>query len=110
MDAAFATTLPKAKVRAAGRELPGCQSAAAAAAARLRAAAGAARRATRLAPAPAPTPRPPRPCKRPQAPVIVRLVFHDAGSYSAAAGDGGLNASIQFELDRPDNFGLKRGW
>jgi hypothetical protein len=42
--------------------------------------------------------------------VVVRLVFHDAGTYSAAAGDGGLNASIRFELDRPDNFGLKRGW
>lgn len=41
---------------------------------------------------------------------MVRLVFHDAGSYSAAAGDGGVNASIRFELDRPDNFGLKRGW
>lgn len=45
-----------------------------------------------------------------KAPVMVRLVFHDAGSYSAAAGDGGVNASIRFELDRPDNFGLKRGW
>ena len=45
-----------------------------------------------------------------QAPVMVRLVFHDAGSYEAAAGDGGVNASIRFELDRPDNFGLKRGW
>ena len=32
------------------------------------------------------------------------------GSYSAAAGNGGVNASIQYELDRPDNFGLKRGW
>lgn len=31
------------------------------------------------------------------------------GSYSAAAGNGGVNASIQYELDRPDNFGLKRG-
>ncbi|PSC70734.1 L-ascorbate peroxidase 6 [Micractinium conductrix] len=41
---------------------------------------------------------------------MVRLVFHDAGSYEAAAGDGGVNASIRFELDRPDNFGLKRGW
>ena len=47
---------------------------------------------------------------RSQAPVMVRLVFHDIGSYSAAAGDGGSNASIRFELDRPDNFGLKRGW
>lgn len=45
-----------------------------------------------------------------KAPVMVRLVFHDAGSYSATAGDGGVNASIQYELDRPDNFGLKRGW
>lgn len=42
--------------------------------------------------------------------MVVRLVFHDAGTYSAATGDGGLNASIRFELDRPDNFGLKRGW
>lgn len=41
---------------------------------------------------------------------MLRLVFHDAGSYSDAAGDGGVNASIQYELDRPDNFGLKRGW
>ncbi|KAI7836016.1 hypothetical protein COHA_010100 [Chlorella ohadii] len=49
-------------------------------------------------------------CPKAKAPVIVRLVFHDAGSYSAAAGDGGVNASIQYELDRPDNFGLKRGW
>lgn len=45
-----------------------------------------------------------------QAPVMLRLVFHDAGSYSAAARDGGVNGSIQFELERPDNFGLKRGW
>jgi L-ascorbate peroxidase len=41
---------------------------------------------------------------------MVRLVFHDAGTFSAATGDGGVNASIRFELDRPDNFGLKRGW
>lgn len=41
---------------------------------------------------------------------MLRLVFHDAGSYSAAARDGGVNGSIQFELERPDNFGLKRGW
>ncbi|KAL4857580.1 putative L-ascorbate peroxidase 6 [Chlorella vulgaris] len=45
-----------------------------------------------------------------KAPVMVRLVFHDAGTFSAATGDGGVNASIRFELDRPDNFGLKRGW
>ena len=41
---------------------------------------------------------------------MLRLVFHDSGTYSAAARDGGANASIQHELDRPENFGLKRGW
>lgn len=45
-----------------------------------------------------------------QAAVLLRLVFHDAGTWSAAAKDGGLNASIRFELERPENFGLKRGW
>ncbi|KAI8472771.1 MAG: heme peroxidase [Monoraphidium minutum] len=53
------------------------------------------------------------------APVTLRLVYHDAGTFSKKAGDGGLNASIRraaplhaigFELDRPENFGLKRGW
>ncbi len=45
-----------------------------------------------------------------QAPVLLRLVFHDAGTYRAASRDGGLNASIQYELDRPENKGLKRPW
>lgn len=45
-----------------------------------------------------------------KAPVTLRLVFHDAGTFSAAAGNGGSNASIAFELERPENFGLKRGW
>ncbi|KXZ42065.1 hypothetical protein GPECTOR_212g425 [Gonium pectorale] len=45
-----------------------------------------------------------------KAAVALRLAFHDAGTFSAASGDGGLNASIQYELDRPENFGLKRGW
>lgn len=45
-----------------------------------------------------------------KAPVALRLAFHDAGTFSAASGDGGLNASIQYELERPENFGLKRGW
>jgi len=45
-----------------------------------------------------------------KAPVALRLAFHDAGTYLAATRDGGANASIQFELDRPENFGLKRGW
>ncbi|KAG2430144.1 hypothetical protein HXX76_010243 [Chlamydomonas incerta] len=42
--------------------------------------------------------------------VALRLAFHDAATFSAAAKDGGLNGSIQYELDRPENFGLKRGW
>eukprot|EP00195_Chlamydomonas_chlamydogama_P011298 CAMPEP_0202898210 /NCGR_PEP_ID=MMETSP1392-20130828/6781_1 /ASSEMBLY_ACC=CAM_ASM_000868 /TAXON_ID=225041 /ORGANISM="Chlamydomonas chlamydogama, Strain SAG 11-48b" /LENGTH=306 /DNA_ID=CAMNT_0049584069 /DNA_START=194 /DNA_END=1113 /DNA_ORIENTATION=+ len=45
-----------------------------------------------------------------KAPVVLRLAFHDAGSFSTSDGTGGLNASIQFELERPENFGLKRGW
>lgn len=45
-----------------------------------------------------------------KAPVALRLAYHDAGTFSKKAGDGGLNASIRFELDRPENFGLKRGW
>eukprot|EP00882_Tetradesmus_deserticola_P014893 GHRQ01015848.1.p4 GENE.GHRQ01015848.1~~GHRQ01015848.1.p4 ORF type:complete len:105 (-),score=29.22 GHRQ01015848.1:699-1013(-) len=47
---------------------------------------------------------------RAQAPVVLRLAYHDAATFSAAAGDGGPNASIQFELERPENTGLKRGW
>lgn len=43
-------------------------------------------------------------------PVVLRLVFHDSGTYNIAAGNGGANASIQHELERPENFGLKRGW
>ena len=27
-----------------------------------------------------------------------------------AAGNGGANASIQHELERPENFGLRRAW
>jgi catalase (peroxidase I) len=45
-----------------------------------------------------------------QAPVILRLVYHDAGTYDVSAGDGGLNGSVRFELERQENFGLKRGW
>lgn len=44
-----------------------------------------------------------------KAPVALRLVFHDAATYDVAGGNGGMNASIQYELDRPENFGLKRG-
>jgi L-ascorbate peroxidase len=45
-----------------------------------------------------------------KAPVMLRLVFHDAGTYLAAEKNGGVNGSIRFELDRPENFGLKRGY
>eukprot|EP01024_Parvocaulis_polyphysoides_P041614 TRINITY_DN38187_c0_g1_i1.p1 TRINITY_DN38187_c0_g1~~TRINITY_DN38187_c0_g1_i1.p1 ORF type:complete len:274 (-),score=33.66 TRINITY_DN38187_c0_g1_i1:145-966(-) len=43
-------------------------------------------------------------------PLMLRLAFHDAGTYSAMDNTGGPNASIQYELDRPENKGLKRGW
>lgn len=41
---------------------------------------------------------------------MLRLVFHDAATYDASASDGGADASVQYELDRAENFGLKRGW
>ena len=41
---------------------------------------------------------------------MLRLVFHDSGTFNVTAGNGGANASIQHELDRPENFGLKRAW
>ena len=52
---------------------------------------------------------PPVPCLL-QGPVLLRLAYHDAGTFSTQDGKGGSNASIQFELDRPENTGLKRGW
>ena len=45
-----------------------------------------------------------------KAPVVLRLAFHDAGTFDKVAGNGGLNASIGYELDRLESFGLKRGW
>lgn len=45
-----------------------------------------------------------------KAPVLLRLAFHDAATYRLSDGQGGPNASVQFELDRPENTGLKRGW
>ena len=42
--------------------------------------------------------------------MVLRLVFHDAATYDAAASDGGANASVRLELERPENKGLKRGW
>jgi len=42
-------------------------------------------------------------------PAVLRLVFHDAGTYLESANDGGMNASVRYELNRPESFGLKRG-
>lgn len=44
-----------------------------------------------------------------KSPVLLRLVFHDAGTYDKTTGQGGSNGSIRFELDRPESRGLKRG-
>ncbi|TDZ19794.1 WSC domain-containing protein [Colletotrichum orbiculare MAFF 240422] len=35
----------------------------------------------------------------------IRSAFHDMATHDAAAGTGGLDASIFFELDRPENIG-----
>ncbi|KXH38644.1 WSC domain-containing protein [Colletotrichum nymphaeae SA-01] len=35
----------------------------------------------------------------------IRAAFHDMATHDAAAGTGGLDASIFFELDRPENIG-----
>ena len=45
-----------------------------------------------------------------KAPVLLRLAFHDAAAFDTGKRDGGANGSIRFELDRPESFGLKRGW
>jgi len=45
-----------------------------------------------------------------KAPAALRLVFHDAGTFSVQDGSGGANASVRFELDRPENAGLRRPW
>ncbi|MFS8005430.1 putative L-ascorbate peroxidase [Helianthus anomalus] len=39
---------------------------------------------------------------------VLRLVFHDAGTYEMDDDSGGMNGSISFELDRPENKGLKK--
>ena len=43
---------------------------------------------------------PPR-CACRQAPAILRLVFHDAGTWDPDTRTGGPNGSIRLELDRP---------
>uniref|UniRef100_A0A061S8Z4 L-ascorbate peroxidase n=1 Tax=Tetraselmis sp. GSL018 TaxID=582737 RepID=A0A061S8Z4_9CHLO len=44
-----------------------------------------------------------------KAPAVLRVLFHDAGTFDISSMDGGANASVRFELDRPENKGLKRG-
>ncbi|GJP56398.1 hypothetical protein CLOM_g15461 [Closterium sp. NIES-68] len=45
---------------------------------------------------------------RAKAPGALRIVFHDAGTYDLATNTGGMNGSVRFELQRPENDGLKR--
>ena len=37
--------------------------------------------------------------------MLLRLAFHDAGTFSLAEGNGGANGSIRLELQRPENQG-----
>jgi hypothetical protein len=37
-----------------------------------------------------------------KAPAVLRLAFHDAGTYSVSSRDGGANGSLVYELDRPE--------
>ncbi|KAF3447113.1 hypothetical protein FNV43_RR12293 [Rhamnella rubrinervis] len=39
---------------------------------------------------------------------VLRLVFHDAGTFETNKDSGGMNGSIIYELDRPENAGLKK--
>ncbi|KAL5231780.1 hypothetical protein ABZP36_030556 [Zizania latifolia] len=39
---------------------------------------------------------------------MVRLVFHDAGTFDIADKSGGMNGSIIYEVDRPENAGLNK--
>ncbi|KAL5697975.1 L-ascorbate peroxidase [Ranunculus cassubicifolius] len=39
---------------------------------------------------------------------LLRLVFHDAGTFDATDNSGGMNGSIVYELERPENAGLKK--
>jgi L-ascorbate peroxidase len=45
--------------------------------------------------------------RTPCMPTLVRLCFHDAGTYDPATGQGGADASIIYEMDRPDSAGLQ---
>ncbi|XP_074287116.1 putative L-ascorbate peroxidase 6 [Silene latifolia] len=39
---------------------------------------------------------------------LLRLVFHDAGTFERNDNSGGMNGSITYELERPENKGLKK--
>ncbi|KAL9677437.1 hypothetical protein QQ045_005667 [Rhodiola kirilowii] len=39
---------------------------------------------------------------------VLRLVFHDAGTFDVSDNSGGMNGSIILELDRPENTGLNK--
>eukprot|EP00246_Nothoceros_aenigmaticus_P004277 TRINITY_DN15764_c0_g1_i1.p1 TRINITY_DN15764_c0_g1~~TRINITY_DN15764_c0_g1_i1.p1 ORF type:complete len:329 (-),score=65.92 TRINITY_DN15764_c0_g1_i1:216-1202(-) len=42
------------------------------------------------------------------APSLLRLVFHDAGTFNIESNTGGMNGSILQELERRENYGLKK--
>ncbi|XP_022867846.1 putative L-ascorbate peroxidase 6 isoform X2 [Olea europaea var. sylvestris] len=39
---------------------------------------------------------------------LLRLVFHDAGTFDKDDKTGGMNGSVVYELERPENAGLKK--
>ncbi|KAK2392135.1 ascorbate peroxidase [Trifolium repens] len=39
---------------------------------------------------------------------VLRLVFHDAGTFEIDDNTGGMNGSIVYELERPENAGLEK--
>lgn len=39
---------------------------------------------------------------------VLRMVFHDAGTFDMVDNSGGMNGSIIYELDRPENAGLSK--
>ncbi|XP_057799942.1 putative L-ascorbate peroxidase 6 [Salvia miltiorrhiza] len=43
-----------------------------------------------------------------KAPGFLRLVFHDAGTFDEGDKTGGMNGSIVYELERPENAGLQK--
>ncbi|KAL2907182.1 L-ascorbate peroxidase 5 peroxisomal [Bienertia sinuspersici] len=42
-------------------------------------------------------------------PIVLRLAFHEAGTYDAKTKTGGANGSIRTELNNPANNGIKVG-